>query len=146
MVIRSPAAKSDQTRWLTAVSGGVHGRSAAAGAPSTVSCVPFTVIRAPEMASTVLTWLSFLSLATSAWVTPPGTAAMTSGTTRRGTDAPAADGCWDEVSVALWLAVLDTLDAEPGTGRLSVDGTLPARLAAFARPAVPALPVLPAAA
>jgi hypothetical protein len=36
-----------------------------------------------------MTWLSFLSLAMSAAVTPPGTAAMTSGTTRRGSLAGA---------------------------------------------------------
>src|SRR5215472_7073801 len=88
VVIRSPAAKADHTARLAAVSGGVHGRSALAGALSTVSGLPLTVIRAPAMGSTALTWLSFLILARSAWVAPPGTAAMTSGTTSRGAAAP----------------------------------------------------------
>ena len=96
VVMRSPAANRDHTCWLAAVAGGVHGRSAAAGAPSTVSGLPFTVIRAPSMGSTARTWLSFLILARSAGVTPPGTAAMTSGTTRRGTAAPAAEAALGE--------------------------------------------------
>ena len=37
VVTRSPAWKADHIRWLAAVAGGVHGRSAAAGAASTVS-------------------------------------------------------------------------------------------------------------
>src|SRR6516162_10692754 len=89
--MRSPAANRDHTCWLAAVAGGVHGRSAAAGAPSTVNGLPFTVIRAPAMGSTERTWLSFLILARSARVRPPGTAAMTSGTMRRGTAVPAAE-------------------------------------------------------
>ena len=52
VVIRSPAAKSDQTCESPAVAGGVHGRSADASAASTVSCAPLTVIFAPSMAST----------------------------------------------------------------------------------------------
>src|SRR5215470_9991809 len=92
VVIRSPAAKLDHTARLAAVAGGVHGRSALAGALSTVSGLPLTVIRAPAMGSTVLTWLSFLILARSAWVAPPGTAAMTSGTTSRGAAAPVRSG------------------------------------------------------
>src|SRR5262245_14750732 len=88
VVIRSPAAKPDHTARLAAVAGGVHGRSALAGALSTVSGLPLTVIRAPAMGSTALTWLSFLILARSALVAPPGTAAMTSGTTSRGAAAP----------------------------------------------------------
>ena len=91
VVTRSPAANSDHTCRLAAVAGGIHGRSAAAGAPSTVSGLPLTVIRAPSMGSTARTWPSFLTLARSAAVTPPGAAAMMSGTTRRGTAAPAAE-------------------------------------------------------
>ena len=49
VVIRSPAWKSDHSRGLAAVAGGVHGRSAAAGAASTVSRAPLTVIRAPSI-------------------------------------------------------------------------------------------------
>ena len=89
VVIRSPAAKADHSRWLAAVAGGVHGRNADAGAASTVSCAPLTVIFAPSMASTARTPLSLRSRARSALVTPPGTEAMTSGTTRRVGVAPA---------------------------------------------------------
>ena len=92
LVIRSPAWKADHTRWLDAVVGGVHGRSAAAGAASTVRRTPLTVIRAPSMASTARTPPSFLSLPRSAWVSPPGTEAITSGTTRCVALAPASPG------------------------------------------------------
>ena len=92
MVIRCPPAKADHIRWLAAVAGGVHGRSAAAGAASTVSRTPLTVIRAPSTASTARTPASFLILARSAAFTPPGTEAMTSGTTRRVGVAPARPG------------------------------------------------------
>src|SRR6516165_11352315 len=98
--MRSPAANRDHTCWLAAVAGGVHGRSAAAGAPSTVRGLPFTVIRAPAMGSTARTWLSLLILARSARVTPPGTAAMTSGTMRRGTALPAAEAALGEALAA----------------------------------------------
>ncbi len=84
LVIRSPAAKPDQTAGLLAVAGGSHGRSAAASAASTVSCAPLTEIFAPSMASTARTPRSLRSRFRSAAVTPPGTEAMTSGTTRRG--------------------------------------------------------------
>src|SRR5580693_3460019 len=92
LVIRSPAWKADHARWLDAVVGGVHGRSAAAGAASTVSRTPLTVIRAPSMASTARTPPSFLSLPRSAWVSPPGTEAITSGTSRCVALAPASPG------------------------------------------------------
>src|SRR5579871_173858 len=82
VVIRSPAWKADHNAALAAVAGGVHGRSAAAGAASTVISVPLTVIRAPSMASTARTPLISLILARSAAATPPGTEAITSGTTR----------------------------------------------------------------
>src|SRR5215472_1943799 len=98
--MRSPAANRDHTCWPAAVAGGVHGRSAAAGAPRTVRGLPFTVIRAPATGSTARTWLSFLILARSARVTPPGTAAMTSGTMRRGMAAPAAEAALGEALAA----------------------------------------------
>ncbi len=83
VVIRSPAAKSVHTAVSAAVSGGVHGRSAAAGAASTVSGAPLTVIRAPSTASTARTPLSRRSRARSDGETPPGTEAMTSPTISR---------------------------------------------------------------
>jgi hypothetical protein len=111
-----------------------------------VSGLPLTVIRAPAMGSTTLTWLSFRSLDRSAEVTPPGTAAMTSGTTRRGTDAPAADLCCAPAGTVelAGTAVLGwpgsppfvlalVLVLVPGTGRFSIAGLLD-----LVRPAAPA--------
>ena len=82
-MISCPARKADHTGALVAVVGGVQGRKAPSGAASTVSCFPLTVIRAPSMASTARTPTIAEILARSALVTPPGTEAMTSGTTRR---------------------------------------------------------------
>src|SRR5262249_12777705 len=74
------------------VAGGVHGRSVASGAASTVSRAPLTVIWAPSMASTARTPPSRLIRSRSAPVSPPDTEAITSGTIRRVADSPAVPG------------------------------------------------------
>ena len=80
----SPLSKADHTDWLTAVDGAIQVWMADFVAPSTVSCLPFTLIRAPETVATSRTWESLSIFVTSAAVTPPGTDAITSGTTSLG--------------------------------------------------------------
>ena len=129
LVIRSPAAKPDQTRASPAVVGGSHGRSADALAASTVSCAPLTEIFAPSMASTARTPGSLRSRFRSAAVTPPGTEAMTSGTTRWGVVAPVRVACGSAPRVPLPVAPLLVVPRAAEAVGLAVAAALAAALA-----------------
>src|SRR5579863_9888107 len=86
-----PWLRSDQMVAEVAVASGVQGRKACGETPSTSALCPLTVTFPPSTGSTATTPPSLRILATWAAVTPPGTAAMRSGTNCcRGVDPPAA--------------------------------------------------------